>query len=50
MWLDKFEGSPMPYAPIKDMAHVFQDPQVLHNNMIQEIQHDTIGTIKVPGV
>ena len=48
-WLSEFEGANFPYGPINNMEQVFSDPQVLHNNMIQEMQHPTVGTIRVPG-
>ncbi|XP_072038528.1 succinyl-CoA:glutarate CoA-transferase-like [Amphiura filiformis] len=49
VWLAKFEGYGLPYGPIQNMQQVFSDPQVLHNNMIQEFQHSTAGTVRVPG-
>ncbi|ELT92978.1 hypothetical protein CAPTEDRAFT_150820 [Capitella teleta] len=48
-WLEAFEGSRFPFGPINDIGQVFQDPQVQHNNMIQEIEHQTVGNIRVPG-
>ncbi|XP_060063602.1 succinate--hydroxymethylglutarate CoA-transferase-like [Ylistrum balloti] len=48
-WLAVFEGSGLPYGPINNMEKVFSDPQVLHNNMVQELQHPTVGQIQLPG-
>ena len=31
------------------MSDVFSDPQVLHRNMLVEIEHPTIGSIKTSG-
>ena len=35
---------------INDIADVFADPQVLARNMLQEIQHPTLGAIKQTGL
>jgi len=37
-------------APIKEMPEVVEDPQILHNRMIVEVPHDTLGSVKVTGV
>ncbi|XP_077979326.1 succinyl-CoA:glutarate CoA-transferase-like isoform X2 [Glandiceps talaboti] len=48
-WLDIFEGCGIPYGPINNMQQVFSNPQVIHNDMIQEIQHPTVGNVKMSG-
>ncbi|XP_013089080.2 succinate--hydroxymethylglutarate CoA-transferase-like isoform X1 [Biomphalaria glabrata] len=48
-WLKIFENSGIPYGPINNMKQVFSDPQVLHNGLIQEIPHPTIGKVRVVG-
>ncbi|XP_075777843.1 succinyl-CoA:glutarate CoA-transferase isoform X2 [Pelodiscus sinensis] len=48
-WLELFEGSGVPYGPINSMQQVFSDPQVLHNGLIMEMDHPTVGKIAVPG-
>uniref|UniRef100_A0A8D2ATG7 Succinyl-CoA:glutarate-CoA transferase n=1 Tax=Sciurus vulgaris TaxID=55149 RepID=A0A8D2ATG7_SCIVU len=47
-WLYLFEGSGVPYGPINNMK-VFTEPQVLHNGLIMEMKHPTVGKISVPG-
>ena len=32
------------------MGHLFADPQVQHRNMIAEVPHPTIGTLRVTGI
>jgi crotonobetainyl-CoA:carnitine CoA-transferase CaiB-like acyl-CoA transferase len=32
------------------MQQVFSDPQVLYRNLILEMQHPTVGNIRIPGV
>ena len=29
---------------------VFNDPQVLHRQMVQEVEHPTLGKVKQPGI
>ncbi|XP_069140214.1 succinate--hydroxymethylglutarate CoA-transferase-like [Argopecten irradians] len=48
-WLAVFEGSGLPYGPINNMEQVFSDPQVLHNQMVQTMDHPTAGQIRLPG-
>ncbi|XP_008259890.2 succinate--hydroxymethylglutarate CoA-transferase isoform X3 [Oryctolagus cuniculus] len=48
-WLQLFEGSGVPYGPINNMKDVFAEPQVLHNGLIMEMKHPTVGKISVPG-
>ncbi|KAL4222260.1 hypothetical protein ACF0H5_018297 [Mactra antiquata] len=48
-WLEALEGSGIPYGPINNMKQVFADPQVLHNDLIQTMDHPTVGTVKVVG-
>ncbi|XP_047418434.1 succinate--hydroxymethylglutarate CoA-transferase isoform X2 [Sciurus carolinensis] len=48
-WLYLFEGSGVPYGPINNMKGVFTEPQVLHNGLIMEMKHPTVGKISVPG-
>uniref|UniRef100_A0A3Q2I954 Succinyl-CoA:glutarate CoA-transferase n=1 Tax=Equus caballus TaxID=9796 RepID=A0A3Q2I954_HORSE len=47
-WLYLFEGSGIPYGPINNMKNVFAEPQVLHNGLIMEMKHPTVGKISVP--
>ncbi|XP_060552184.1 succinate--hydroxymethylglutarate CoA-transferase-like, partial [Ruditapes philippinarum] len=48
-WLCVLRDSGIPYGPINNMQQVFSDPQVLHNCMIQEMDHPTAGDIRVAG-
>ncbi|KAL8561493.1 hypothetical protein ACOMHN_011175 [Nucella lapillus] len=47
-WLSQLEGSGIPYGPINNMQAVFSDPQVKSQEMIQEIPHPTVGTVRLP--
>lgn len=48
-WLTQLEGSGIPYGPINNMQAVFSDPQVNHLQLIQEVPHPTVGTVRLPG-
>eukprot|EP00164_Ancoracysta_twista_P003474 GFYU01004635.1.p1 GENE.GFYU01004635.1~~GFYU01004635.1.p1 ORF type:complete len:461 (+),score=81.43 GFYU01004635.1:71-1453(+) len=49
-WLDRLEGHGFPFGPINTMEQVFSDPQVLHRQMVQTIQHPTAGNLKLIGM
>ncbi|KAK3860815.1 hypothetical protein Pcinc_033155 [Petrolisthes cinctipes] len=45
-WLEILDGCPVPYAPINKLSEVFSDPQVVHNRMVEEMEHESVGRIK----
>jgi succinate--hydroxymethylglutarate CoA-transferase len=49
-WLDALDGSGLAYGPINKVGEVFADPQVLHREMVMQIQHPTAGAISLPGL
>ena len=48
-WLAIFDANNIPCGPINDYAQVFQDPQVLAREMVVDVEHPTLGTIKALG-
>ena len=48
-WSEMFRGSSFSYGPINSLSEVFQDPQVLHNKMVQQVEHPTAGNIQLVG-
>jgi formyl-CoA transferase len=48
-WLALFDAGNIPCGPINDYAQVFQDPQVLAREMVVEVEHPTLGSIKALG-
>ena len=48
-WKALFVEWDIPGAPINNLHDVFLDPQVIHRNMLVEIEHPTIGLIKTSG-
>ena len=44
-WVLRFEGSSFAYGPVNSLDQVFADKQVLHNDMLKQVNHSTLGTI-----
>lgn len=49
-WMEILVEAAVPCGPVNDMAHLFADPQVQHRNMIAEVPHPTIGTVRLTGI
>jgi crotonobetainyl-CoA:carnitine CoA-transferase CaiB-like acyl-CoA transferase len=49
-WVVDLQAVNVPAGPINDLADVFSDPQVLHREMLQEIPHPTLESIKQTGL
>eukprot|EP00035_Acanthoeca_spectabilis_P013207 m.241677 g.241677 ORF g.241677 m.241677 type:complete len:454 (-) comp15830_c0_seq2:20-1381(-) len=49
-WAEVFGDSGLAFGPINTIEQVFQDPQVLHRDMVAEMKHETAGTVRVPGM
>jgi len=49
-WVEILPWTELPVGPINNMNQVFTDPQVLHRNMVQEVDHPTAGRIKLAGI
>ena len=49
-WLKALNKNNVPCGPVYGIDEVFTDPQVLHREMLVEIDHPTIGKIKQIGV
>jgi len=47
--LDRLDEHGVPASPVRDMAEVFDDPQLAARNMIAEFDHPTAGPMRVPG-
>jgi crotonobetainyl-CoA:carnitine CoA-transferase CaiB-like acyl-CoA transferase len=48
-WLPLMEQEDLWAAPVKSLAEVFSDPQVLHNDMVVTVD-SPIGPLKLPGI
>ena len=48
--LARLRAAGIPCGPIQSVAEVFQDPQVLHRRMVQEMDHPAAGRIRQIGI
>jgi crotonobetainyl-CoA:carnitine CoA-transferase CaiB-like acyl-CoA transferase len=48
-WLALFDAHDIPCGPINDYAQVFADPQVQAREMVVEIEHPTLGSLRTLG-
>ena len=49
-WMELLAAADVPCGPVNALSDTFSDPQVRHNEMVQEVMHPKAGRIKVPGV
>lgn len=48
-WLEKLTQARIPCAPIHSLAQALSDEQVVHRNMVVEIEHSLGGSFRAPG-
>jgi CoA:oxalate CoA-transferase len=46
-WLADLEAAGIPCGPINNIRQAVTDPQIAHRGMIQEVTHETAGTIAI---
>ena len=44
-WVDKLEPADIPFSAIYDVAEAFEDPQLVHREMVQFVDHPVEGKI-----
>lgn len=49
-WFDFLSQNDVPVGKVYSLDEVFSDPQVLHREMVLEIEHPTVGKVKQPGI
>ncbi len=49
-WTSALESAGVPCGPIRTVAEVLADPQVLHRQMLQEVEHPTAGRVRQTGL
>jgi crotonobetainyl-CoA:carnitine CoA-transferase CaiB-like acyl-CoA transferase len=49
-WLRRLEAADVIAGPVYTYRETFKDPQVLHNRMLLEVDHATLGRIKTHGL
>jgi crotonobetainyl-CoA:carnitine CoA-transferase CaiB-like acyl-CoA transferase len=46
-WIDRFTRHGVPHAPVHELEQVFEDPQVVHNEMLLYLDHPRFGRYPV---
>jgi crotonobetainyl-CoA:carnitine CoA-transferase CaiB-like acyl-CoA transferase len=49
-WMEILLEASVPCGPVNNMERLFSDPQILHRNMVAEVPHPTIGTLRLCGI
>jgi formyl-CoA transferase len=49
-WLQILNDAEVPCAPVQTIDKVFQAPQVLHRDMLVEVEHPTAGKLPMAGI
>ena len=49
-WFKSLTEAAVPCAPVQTVDQVFQAPQVLHRDMLLEVEHPTAGTVRMAGI
>ncbi len=49
-WVGIFKDKQACFAPVNYINETFEDPQVLHRNMLVEVEHPTLGRVKQQGI
>jgi crotonobetainyl-CoA:carnitine CoA-transferase CaiB-like acyl-CoA transferase len=49
-WIAALTAAEVPCAPVQTIDQVFAAPQVLHRNMLVEVDHPTAGKVKLAGI
>jgi len=48
-WIERLNKAGVPTGTIQDLQEVFEDPQVLHQEMVTEVEHPGYGKVKMTG-
>jgi crotonobetainyl-CoA:carnitine CoA-transferase CaiB-like acyl-CoA transferase len=49
-WLESLTAAEVPCGPVRDMAEVFSDPQVLAREMVARVEHPSAGELRLTGI
>ncbi|KAG0166149.1 hypothetical protein DFQ28_004505 [Apophysomyces sp. BC1034] len=48
-WVNKFQNGNFPFAPINNIKQTFEHPQIVARGLVQEVEHERAGKIKLVG-
>ncbi len=49
-WFEELKDSNIPIAKVYTLEEVFSDPQVIHRQMLAEVEHSRLGKVKQVGI
>lgn len=49
-WLGRLEAAQVPCGPINDLAAAFAEPQAVARDMVETVEHPTVGPLRLTGV
>lgn len=49
-WVELLLAADVPVGQVRDMSQVFSDPDVLEQGLVVELDHRTVGPIRLPGM
>jgi crotonobetainyl-CoA:carnitine CoA-transferase CaiB-like acyl-CoA transferase len=49
-WIDRLSAAGVPCGSVRDLEEVFSDPQIAARRMIEELEHATIGPLRMLGL
>jgi len=49
-WLERLEAVGMPAGPVLDVCQMHADPQALARDMVVDVEHSRVGTVKTIGL
>ncbi|KAJ3317970.1 hypothetical protein HDU76_000991 [Blyttiomyces sp. JEL0837] len=49
-WLEMLRPTGIPCGPVNNISQTFEHPQVIHRKMIEEVEHPTVGKVKMVGI
>ena len=49
-WLEKLEAAGVPAGPVLDICQMHEDPQAIAREMVVDVEHSQIGTLKTLGL
>jgi crotonobetainyl-CoA:carnitine CoA-transferase CaiB-like acyl-CoA transferase len=49
-WIERLQAAGVPCGSVRDLSEVFADPQLAARQMVVDVPHQTIGSVKLAGV
>lgn len=50
VWLERLRAAGVPCSPIQPLEALFEDPQIQANDLVAEVEHPRLGTLKTYGI